>query len=385
MASNLRPPLPSFDFGIETETRPDTPETRLDQWKRKLLDLTKRNRLLNLKSSKTAIRLYCSDPAALEDKLAAGKKISVIPLAKMTGDLGVSKFRIDLGIVHPDAPGRYLAGIECDGAAYHGSPSAKDRDRVRHNILENLGWSLIRIWSTDYFIDPSSTLERVDGQLRNLFTLDRAETEKRRQEAEKAAQESALPIEEIENVDEEPVDDLSAGIEKLSAQILTVPREATLSADRFYDNGYIDVIRNYSCDIIDTIGPITFRHLSEKIARAHGFQRTGTQIKSQIWAALSKARPFVKTPDGETVFWPNGMPATEFFAYRGLNVQGQKRDWRDVPYPEKLSLAIEIADGSLHKDEAASMAAKIGLGRLRQATREELETLLTVAKAKKAA
>lgn len=299
--------------------------------------------------------------------------------------IGVSKFRIDLGIVHPDAPGRYLAGIECDGAAYHGSPSAKDRDRVRHNILENLGWSLIRIWSTDYFIDPSSTLERVDGQLRNLFTLDRAETEKRRQEAEKAAQESALPIEEIENVDEEPVDDLSAGIEKLSAQILTVPREATLSADRFYDNGYIDVIRNYSCDIIDTIGPITFRHLSEKIARAHGFQRTGTQIKSQIWAALSKARPFVKTPDGETVFWPNGMPATEFFAYRGLNVQGQKRDWRDVPYPEKLSLAIEIADGSLHKDEAASMAAKIGLGRLRQATREELETLLTVAKAKKAA
>src|SRR3546814_6012518 len=69
------PDLPGFDLGIETNEKPDTPEGRLDHWKRKLLDLTKRNRLLNLKPSKTAIPLICPDPAALEDKLAEGKKI----------------------------------------------------------------------------------------------------------------------------------------------------------------------------------------------------------------------------------------------------------------------------------------------------------------------
>ena len=44
--------------------------------------------------------------------------------------IGVSKFRIDLGVIDPDAPGDYLAGIECDGATYHSSPSARDRDRI---------------------------------------------------------------------------------------------------------------------------------------------------------------------------------------------------------------------------------------------------------------
>ena len=55
--------------------------------------------------------------------------------------VGVSKFSIDLGIVHPDAPGRYLAGVECDGATYHAMATARDRDRVRQIVLEDLGWT----------------------------------------------------------------------------------------------------------------------------------------------------------------------------------------------------------------------------------------------------
>ncbi|HYD47238.1 MAG TPA: DUF4011 domain-containing protein [Terriglobales bacterium] len=82
--------------------------------------------------------------------------------------IGVSKFRVDLGVVHPELPGRYLAGIECDGATYHRSPCARDRDRVRHAVLENLGWNLIRIWSTDFFLDPERTLDKVDARLRQL-------------------------------------------------------------------------------------------------------------------------------------------------------------------------------------------------------------------------
>ena len=80
------PDLPGFDLGVDDSPPLDTPETRLDHWKRKLLDLTKRNRLLNLKPSKTAIRLHCSEPAELEDRLAEGKKITVIPITKLSGE-----------------------------------------------------------------------------------------------------------------------------------------------------------------------------------------------------------------------------------------------------------------------------------------------------------
>ena len=82
------PELPGFDLGLGDTPPPDNPETRLDHWKRKLLDLTKRNRLLNLKPAKTAILLRCPDPATLEDKLADGKKITVIPMVKLSGEAG---------------------------------------------------------------------------------------------------------------------------------------------------------------------------------------------------------------------------------------------------------------------------------------------------------
>jgi hypothetical protein len=54
--------------------------------------------------------------------------------------IGVSFFRLDLGIVHPDFPGRYLAGVECDGATYHRSATARHRDRLRELVLTDLGW-----------------------------------------------------------------------------------------------------------------------------------------------------------------------------------------------------------------------------------------------------
>ncbi|HIB84734.1 MAG TPA: hypothetical protein EYO59_09085, partial [Chromatiaceae bacterium] len=88
--------------------------------------------------------------------------------------VGVSKFRIDLGIIHPDCPGEYLAGVECDGATYHSSPTARDRDRVRHLILENLGWRLVRLWSTDYFVDPECAIDRIDQRLNEILEDDRS-------------------------------------------------------------------------------------------------------------------------------------------------------------------------------------------------------------------
>jgi very-short-patch-repair endonuclease len=83
--------------------------------------------------------------------------------------IGVSTFRIDLGIVHPDHPGRYLAGVECDGASYHRSATARDRDKLRQDILTRLGWRLLRVWSTDYWIDAGAEIDRIDAALREML------------------------------------------------------------------------------------------------------------------------------------------------------------------------------------------------------------------------
>jgi REase_MTES_1575 len=83
--------------------------------------------------------------------------------------IGASAFRIDLGIVDPDSPGRFLAGIECDGATDHRSATARDRDKLRERVLTDLGWKIVRIWSTDWWLDPEGTLEKTDLKLKNLM------------------------------------------------------------------------------------------------------------------------------------------------------------------------------------------------------------------------
>ncbi len=69
--------------------------------------------------------------------------------------VGVEKFRIDLGIRHESCPIGFIAGVECDGAPYHTGFSVRDRDHIRQSVLEGLGWRIYRIWSTDWFSDSA--------------------------------------------------------------------------------------------------------------------------------------------------------------------------------------------------------------------------------------
>lgn len=81
--------------------------------------------------------------------------------------VGCAGFRVDLAVVDPRERGRYLLGIECDGAKYHSSPVARDRDRLRQQILESLGWTIYRIWSTDWYRNRAETTDRMLAAIEN--------------------------------------------------------------------------------------------------------------------------------------------------------------------------------------------------------------------------
>ncbi|MEW8051420.1 MAG: DUF4011 domain-containing anti-phage protein Hhe [Candidatus Thiodiazotropha sp.] len=85
--------------------------------------------------------------------------------------VGVTGFFIDVAVVDPGNPGRYLMGIECDGATYHSAKSVRDRDRLRQTILERLGWRIRRIWSTDWFKNPHGELGPIIRELNELKNL----------------------------------------------------------------------------------------------------------------------------------------------------------------------------------------------------------------------
>ena len=80
----------------------------------------------------------------------------------VTPQYGVSGYRIDFACAHPDEPGRMVLAVEADGASYHSSPTARDRDRLRQQVLEGKGWRFHRIWSTAWFRDREAELDKVE-------------------------------------------------------------------------------------------------------------------------------------------------------------------------------------------------------------------------------
>ncbi|MEF2144382.1 MAG: DUF3320 domain-containing protein [Desulfovibrionaceae bacterium] len=237
--------------------------------------------------------------------------------------IGVSEYRIDLGIVHPDHAGAYLAGVECDGATYHSSKCARDRDMIREGVLCNLGWSIIRIWSTDWFMNPVEALNRVHADLEEL--LERSRQEEREREAQK--QEPAEQVEEWREVPEELVAESlrlrpdiqdghspdgpsrktvnsEAGHEPQRLPVYAkLPQEARSApsdegsciewpvqpdAERFFDPGYTLTIAKMIDHLVAVEGPIEADRLARIICKAHGWKRTGAKIRQQIDACLGR-------------------------------------------------------------------------------------------------
>jgi superfamily I DNA and/or RNA helicase len=83
--------------------------------------------------------------------------------------VGCSRYRIDLAIKHPKED-KYILGIECDGATYHSSRSAKERDLYRQKFLEMKGWKIIRIWSRNWWKNKEKEIERIEKEVKRILS-----------------------------------------------------------------------------------------------------------------------------------------------------------------------------------------------------------------------
>ncbi|QJR44079.1 AAA domain-containing protein [Mycoplasma miroungirhinis] len=89
---------------------------------------------------------------------------------KVHTQVGSSGYRIDLAIEDPKNPNSFLLGIECDGASYHSSKTARDRDRLRQEVLEKRGWKIHRIWSTDWFNNKQNQINKLQNVIKDIKT-----------------------------------------------------------------------------------------------------------------------------------------------------------------------------------------------------------------------
>lgn len=97
------------------------------------------------------------DLDALARDIREGLTARGIPLAPQHG---ASAYRLDFAALHPERPDRFVMAIEGDGPTYHAAATARDRDRLRPQQLESIGWRFHRLWSTDWVLNREAEIER---------------------------------------------------------------------------------------------------------------------------------------------------------------------------------------------------------------------------------
>ncbi|MAW61397.1 MAG: DNA helicase [Planctomycetes bacterium] len=209
--------------------------------------------------------------------------------------IGVSAYRVDLGIVHPDKPGRFLAGIECDGAMYHSSQFARERDKVRQSVLEGLGWKLLRIWSTDWWVDPAGSVEKLDQDLRRLLEGEHASSEPLEDEA---MGEGERAISEDAQLAARAGSEVSpAGAhESEKAEDERPHTTPYVAAQVEIDTGAVELGLANPRSIVDAIvhvveveSPIHEDDLIRRITLASGLQRAGSRVQQTVLDAARLA------------------------------------------------------------------------------------------------
>ncbi len=175
--------------------------------------------------------------------------------------VGCGGFRIDMALKHPQRPGEFCLGIECDGATYHSSKTARDRDRIRQNVLESLGWNIIRIWSTDWIRSPERQIDRV------LAAYERASVP---QTTRTTDRESTL--------DEDLVD---------LAPRYEVPQDTAGPVFKAIKDVPENHLRETFHGIVRRGGAIDLEGLIQQTSRALGFARTGKHIRQRLETSLN--------------------------------------------------------------------------------------------------
>jgi very-short-patch-repair endonuclease len=188
--------------------------------------------------------------------------------------VGCSGFRIDMAVRHPKHSGVFVLGIECDGATYHSSRTARERDRLRQTILEDIGWKIYRIWSTDWIKDTvtegNKLIEAVEKALSSF-------------------NEPSIDFGSRKPIEMKQTNEFDESIEK---QVIESSELNTGFGFSIYEEANIwDVERIYPdslfvCNVIKHIinieQPIHYENLCKRIAPIFGNQKATSKIRESV-------------------------------------------------------------------------------------------------------
>jgi len=192
--------------------------------------------------------------------------------------VGSAGFRVDLGVRHPDRPGRFILAVECDGATYHSALWARERDRLRQDVLEHLGWRFHRIWSTDWFYQRAQEIERLRIALTAAHEANEADIRLTGANLPQHgnAEASFAPV--IIEVPEIVARQMPLYQRAQCARKYGEPHEA-----------HSWILSQLAVEIVEVEGPIHLEEVARRIAACFGKEKAGSRIIAATKRALASA------------------------------------------------------------------------------------------------
>ncbi len=190
----------------------------------------------------------------------------------VTAQYGVSGYRIDFACAHPDQPGRMVLAIEADGASYHSTPTARDRDRLRQQVLEDKGWRFHRIWSTAWFRDREGELDKAEKAWREAVA--KADADPPTPPPEPVAPPPAEPPSEPPPARDGP------------RPVPQVGKHGYDNITHYHDHQLAELVRWIESDGLLR----TDEQLMAEMLREMGFRRRGKRIEDALARAIRWAR-----------------------------------------------------------------------------------------------
>lgn len=272
--------------------------------------------------------------------------------------VGSPGFYLDLAVVDPENPGRYILGLICDGKAYDSAASATDRDRLRAQVLELFGWNLYQVWSADWYRNPNRELSRL------LAAIERAKlvTETIDEDNEAWQQEVSR--------DESPAGDLTTPDYRLAE----IHIEHIRPEFQFYTFAELSA---WIAEVVQIESPVHFDEVAKRITDAAGITKLGSRIRYTLTQALDQAQDekkvvvkgdFIWSPDMEKAIVRDRskLPA----AYRKLSLIA----------PEEVAEAVvQVVSGaiSITEQEAIPLVGKLlGFSRITDEIRQQLSAAI---------
>ncbi|MHB8876007.1 MAG: DUF3320 domain-containing protein [Myxococcaceae bacterium] len=254
--------------------------------------------------------------------------------------VGSGGYRIDLAVVHPDRPGEYMLGIELDGPSYASARSARDRDRLRPEVLGGLGWKLHRVWTPEWSHDPDAQLRVLLNAVREAQTAP-PQLPKMAEAVAAVTPPLAAPLGEPQLLQPPAGARPSLPVTEYRAAVL--PRQ---DGD-LYSAEAARRIRDCIAQVVEQEAPVHVDVLARRVGEAWGLRRVTDRLRERVRAGLTQVIAQGAARQRAEFVWAANQEPSTWGQFRGAGSGARERELEDIPIEEVANAAAAVLSAAL--------------------------------------